>query len=148
MTNEKKDEQKDGKFSQMLAVFKKLSDDADVEGQRNIALLGNLLAEIESDLKRVLAGSPQYYEDREMRRLLNLEMRIQQDRILNAKYHYLLALQMANTVNAILKDQSPTPSQESTQLQEQIRKIVNQQLAKAFADVYSDKGHEAMYGHG
>lgn len=131
----------------MLANFKKLAEDAKTEGEKDIAYLERTLEDVNIRSRSSPVGTPQYYEWTTLRSFINLEIRIQFDRMLNANYHYTLALQTAIAIQAILQKESPTLAEEKERIEEDLRKTLNDQLAKKVAGFFSDEGHEAMYGH-
>lgn len=144
------DTQRSDELGQLVAEFKKDYEQASTDGNADVAFLEKILERVNTQLLNAAKGSSEYYELREMQHFLNLEIRIQHDRMLNAGSHYKLALRIAMAIERIVEQKvSPALAEEVKRIGEEIRKTTNDQIAKKVSSLFtrapSDEGHEAMY---
>lgn len=139
------DTQRNDKLMKMVHDFAKEYEKIKADGDANVAFFEGIQKRVDMELRNSIEKSPGYYELREMQRSVNLEIRVQYERMLNAADHYTLALDVAMAIEGIQKKATPELAEEAKRIAEELRKSVNDQIAKKVSGLFSDKGHEGMY---
>lgn len=141
------DEARNTKLNEILSYFQREQEKVEVAGSKKIAEAEAVQASVRDRIKAAPVGSPEYFQLSRFQDSLNRTIERQLDLMINATFHYILALQTAMTAQTILERQGPTLAEEVERMTEELRKTINDQIAKKVSGLFSEEGHEAMYGH-
>jgi hypothetical protein len=140
------DTAKRDKLREILSDFKKQQENADAEGRNRIAEAEAVINSVNARIKAAPVGSPEYFRWCDFRKSLYQRVQSQIDLMQNAIAHYMLALHTAIAVETILEEHTPTLPDELERMKEELRKTINDEIAKKISGLFSAEGHEAMYG--
>lgn len=146
MTSENDAPAKD-RLDKLLSFFEMEKEETVAKCTKEIAETDAVMERVEARIQSAKVGSPEWERWRDLRDSFYRRNERRFDLMINAITHYILALDIAIVGEMALNKETPALAEEAERMKEELRKTVNDQIAKKVAGLFSEEGHEAMYGH-